>query len=73
MDKYQQSSPWLTVLLCLLVALPMVGARAATQDLFDAEVVVPNQTSGVRTRATSDALKEVLVRVAGQDAVLQTA
>ena len=73
MDKYQQSSPWLTVLLCLLMALPMVSARAATQDLFDAEVVVPNQTSGVRTRATSDALKEVLVRVAGQDAVLQTA
>ena len=67
MDKYQQSGPWLTALLCLLMALPVVGARAATQDLFDAEVTVPNQTSGVRTRATGEALKEVLVRVAGQE------
>ncbi len=59
--------------MCLLMALTMISARAATQDLFDAEVVVPNQTSGVRSGATGDALKEVLVRVAGQDAVLQTA
>ena len=73
MDKYQQSGPWLTALLCLLMALPLAGAQAATQDLFDAEVAVPNQTSGVRTRATGEALKEVLVRVAGQEAVLQTA
>ena len=73
MDNYQQSGPLLAGLLSLLMALPMVSARAATQDLFDAEVVVPNQTSGVRTRATSAALEEVLVRVAGKDAVLETA
>ena len=73
MDKYQQSSPWLAGLLCLLITLPMFSVRAATPELFDAEVVVPNQTSGVRTRATSAALEEVLVRVAGQDAVLKTA
>lgn len=55
----------------LLLALP--GVPAANPELFDAEVVVPNQTAGVRTRAMGEALAEVLVRVAGQEAVLQTA
>ncbi len=73
MDKYQQSRTLLCALLGLLLMLPVAGEQAAAQDLFDAEVVVPNQTSGVRTRATRTALEEVLVRVAGQDAVLQTA
>jgi hypothetical protein len=73
MDKYQQSGAFLAGLLCLLLLLPAVTVRAATQDLFDAEVVVPNQTAGVRSRAMRSALEEVLVRVAGQDAVLSTA
>jgi len=73
MDKYQQSGAILAGLLCLLLLLPAASVRAATQDLFDAEVVVPNQTTGVRSRAMRSALEEVLVRVAGQDAVLTTA
>jgi hypothetical protein len=73
MDNYQQNSTWLVALLCLLLLLPVVTADAATQELFDAEVEVPNQTAGVRSRALGTALQEVLVRVAGQDAVLQTA
>jgi len=73
MDKYQQSSVWLAGFLSLLVLSSLLPARAATQDLFDAEVVVPNQTAGVRSRALGTALEEVLVRVAGQDAVLKTA
>ena len=73
MDKYQQSGAILAGLLCLLLLLPAASVRAAAQDLFDAEVVVPNQTTGVRSRAMRSALEEVLVRVAGQDAVLTTA
>ena len=73
MDKCQQSGACLAGLLCLLMLLPVVTVQAAAQDLFDAEVVVPNQTAGVRSRAMGAALEEVLVRVAGQDAVLTTA
>jgi hypothetical protein len=73
MDKYQQSGVWLAGLLWLLLLPPALNVRAATQDLFDAEVPVPNQTAGVRSRALGTALEEVLVRVAGQDAVLKTA
>jgi hypothetical protein len=73
MDKFQLGSRWLASFLCLFMVSPMICAQAATQDLFDAEVVVPNQTTGVRTRAMSSALEEVLVRVAGQDAILKSA
>jgi len=72
MDKSRQSGAWLAGLLCLFLLSPALTARAATQDLFDAEVVVPNQTAGVRSRALGTALEEVLVRVAGQDTVLKT-
>ena len=73
MDKYQQSGTFLAGLLCLILLLPAVTVEAATQNLFDAEVVVPNQTTGVRSRAMRSALEEVLVRVAGQESVLKTA
>ena len=73
MDNYQQSCTWLAGLLGLLLLLPTITAGAATRDLFDAEVVVPNQTAGERSQALRAALGEVLVRVAGQDAVLNTA
>jgi hypothetical protein len=73
MDNYQQSCTWLAGLLGLLLLLPTITAGAASRELFDAEVVVPNQTAGERSQALRVALGEVLVRVAGQDAVLKTA
>jgi hypothetical protein len=73
MDRYQQNSIFLVCLLCLSALLPAANVRAAAQGLFDAEVAVPNQTVGVRSRALSTALQEVLVRVTGQDDVLTSA
>jgi len=73
MDIYKQSTAIMAGLLSLLLCWPVAMAQTSQQALFDAEVQVPNQTAGVRTRATRTALAEVLVRVAGQDAVLQTA
>jgi uncharacterized protein len=72
MDKYQQNSPFLGVLLGLLLLLPVTAVQAAAENLFESEVVVSNQSPGVRTHAMKTALQEVLVRVAGQDAVLTT-
>ena len=72
MDKYQQSRAFLVALLGILMLLPVVAAEAAAESLFESEVVVANQSPGVRSRAMKTALEEVLVRVAGQDAVLTT-
>ena len=72
MDKYQQSSPFLAVLICVLSLLPVPAVQAAAEKLFESEIVVPNQSPGVRSHAMKTALQEVLVRVAGQHAVLAT-
>lgn len=72
MDKYQQNSPFLGVLLGLQLLWPVIAVQAAAENLFESEVVVSNQSSRVRTLAMKTALEEVLVRVAGQDAVLAT-
>lgn len=71
MDKYQQSSRLATILLSLLL-LTLSGQQAAADSLFESEVVVTNQSPGVRASALKTALRQVLVRVAGQDAVLET-
>lgn len=72
MDKYQQSRPFQAVLICVLLLLPAPAVQAAAESLFESEVVVPNQSPGVRSHAMKTALEEVLVRVAGQNAVLTT-
>jgi hypothetical protein len=71
MDKYQQSSLSRVVLVFILLLLPVALVPAA-ESLFESEVVVSSQSPGVRARALKTALQEVLVRVAGQDAVLTT-
>jgi len=53
----------------LLLCLPWLSPQAAP-DLFEAEVVVSDQTPDVRRAALSGALREVLVRVTGQQSVL---
>ena len=72
MDKYQQNSFLTTLLLTLLLLLPVATLQAAAESLFESEVVVANQSPGVRAGAMKTALREVLVRVAGQDAILGT-
>jgi hypothetical protein len=72
MDKYQQSGPFLAVFICVLSLLSAPAVQAAAEKLFESEVVVPNQSPGVRAYAMKTALQEVLVRVAGQHAVLAT-
>ncbi|MGB5471916.1 MAG: DUF2066 domain-containing protein, partial [Gammaproteobacteria bacterium] len=67
MDKSGQRSLLLVLLLCLTWLAP----QAAT-DLFEAEVVVSDQTPAVRRTALQGALREVLVRVTGQQDVLTT-
>ena len=71
MDKYQQSSRLATILLSLLL-LTLCGQQAAADSLFESEVVVTNQSPGVRAAALKTALRQLLVRVEGQDAVLET-
>ncbi len=53
------------LLLCLSWLTPL-----AASDLFEAEVVVSDQTPAVRRSALQGALREVLVRVSGQQSVL---
>jgi hypothetical protein len=65
MDYHKQTVAFLAGLLLLL---PLAGA--ATQALFESEVVVRDQTPGVRAGAFRTALSEVLVRVAGDQSVL---
>jgi hypothetical protein len=60
-----------SLLLLLLLCLPWPATQAAT-DLFEAEVVVSDQTPGVRRAALQGALREVVVRVSGQKNVLDT-
>lgn len=59
------------LLLLLLLCLPWAVPRAAN-DLFETEVVVSDQTPGVRKAALQGALREVVVRVSGQQDVLGT-
>jgi hypothetical protein len=69
MDKYQQRS----ILLVLLLCLPLAVAQAAAPALFESEVVVSDQTPAQRNVALQSALGEVLVRVTGQASVLEMA
>jgi len=55
----------------LWIALLTPG-KAAPADLFESEVVVPNQSPGERNSAFRTALAEVLVRVAGRNDVLDS-
>ncbi len=70
MDNYQQRVWWPAFLLCLLWFAPLTPGMAAPADLFESEVVVPNQSPAERSRAFATALAEVLVRVAGRNNVL---
>jgi hypothetical protein len=72
MDKYQQSSLLAVIFCSVLLLLPVVGVQAAAENLFESEVVVANQSTGARAAAMKTALRQVLVRVAGQDAILDT-
>jgi len=72
MDKYQQSSLLAAIFCSVLLLLPVAAVQAAAENLFESEVVVANQSPGVRSGAMKTALRQVLVRVAGQDAVLDT-
>jgi hypothetical protein len=68
MDKYQQRS----FLLVLLLGLSVLGVQAAAPALFEAEVVVSDQTPAQRSEALKSALREVLLRVTGQSSMLET-
>ncbi len=70
MDNHQQRVWWPVFLLCLLWIVPLSSGRAAPADLFESEVVVPNQSPAERSSAFHSALSEVLVRVAGGSNVL---
>ncbi len=69
MDKYQQSR-FFPVVLLIMLWLPLAVAEAAPAKLFESEVVVANQSAGVRAHAMKTALQRVLVRVTGQNSVL---
>lgn len=72
MDKYQQSSLLVAIFCSAVLLLPVATVQAAADQLFESEVVVANQSPNVRAGAFNTALRRVLVRVAGQDAVLDT-
>jgi hypothetical protein len=55
-----------------VLLLPVLAVQAAAEKLFESEVVVANQSPGVRSHAMKTALQEVLVRVTGQHAVLSS-
>jgi hypothetical protein len=59
------------VLFCVLL-LPVLALQAAAEKLFESEVVVANQSPGVRSHAMKTALQEVLMRVTGQHAVISS-
>jgi hypothetical protein len=70
MDNYQQRVWRPVLLLCLLWFAALTPGKAASADLFETEVVVPNQSPTERNSAFGAALAEVLVRVAGGNNVL---
>jgi len=70
MDNHQQRVWRPVFLLCLLWIAPLVPGKAASADLFESEVVVPNQSPAERSAAFRTALAEVLVRVGGGNNVL---
>jgi hypothetical protein len=70
MDNHQLRTSWPAFLVCLLWILPLAPGKAGPNDLFETEVVVPNQSPAARSGAFHTALAEVLVRVAGRNDVL---
>ena len=70
MDNYQQRLWWPVFLVCLLWMTSPTPGKAAPTDLFESEVVVPNQSPAERSSAFRRALSEVLVRVTGRNDVL---
>jgi hypothetical protein len=70
MDNYQQRVWRPVLLLCLLWFAPLVPGTAAAADLFESEIVVPDQSPAERNSAFGTALAEVLTRVAGGNNVL---
>ena len=72
MDKYQQSSLLAAIFCAVLLFLPVATVQGAAENLFESEVVVTDQSPGERSEALKTALRQVLVRVAGQDTVLDT-
>ena len=72
MDNYQQSMACLLRACGFLALMPLFPAPVVAQDLFESEVVVSDQTPAVREQALRSALQRILVRVAGQAAVLTT-
>jgi len=73
MDKHQQRVWWPVFLLSLLCITCLTPGKAAPAELFESEVVVPNQSPAERSNAFGSALAEVLVRVAGGNSVLASA
>lgn len=73
MDKYQQRAGLLAFVGCLLWLLPVSVPGAAGQDLYTTEVAVTDQSAAVREAALQQALGDVLVRVSGRNAVLDSA
>lgn len=69
MDNAQQRN---RLLVCVLLLMLSLVARAADTALFEAEVPVQDQSSAVRTAALRVALGRVLVRMTGQSDVATT-
>jgi len=72
MEIYQQRTKFQVIFACLLWMLVSLAGAAGPQQLFESEVIVPSQAPAVRAQAMQSALEEVLVRVTGQNSVLQT-
>ena len=72
MEIYKQSNKYKLIAACLLWLCAALTQAVASQQLFESEVVVQSQAPALRAAALKSALEEVLVRVAGQDSVLQT-
>jgi hypothetical protein len=72
MEMYQQRTKIQVIVACLLWMLVPLAGAAVSQQLFESEVIVRSQAPAVRAAAMKSALEEVLVRVAGQNSVLET-
>lgn len=72
MEIYKQSMKYQVMAACLLWVYASLAGAAASPQLFESEVIVQSQAPALRAAAMKSALEEVLVRVAGEDAVLQT-
>jgi len=72
MEMYQQRTKFQAIVACLLWMLVSLAGAAVSQQLFESEVIVRSQAPAERAEAMKSALEEVLVRVAGQNSVLET-